>query len=74
MLTYNFYPVARCDMCGADAGNFRVMGLRLNHSQGVKPRRAAGIAVSVKKCRTCELVFADPQLTPDTFDAALWLA
>jgi SAM-dependent methyltransferase len=56
-------------MCGADPRHFRVMGLRLNHSQGRKPRQAAGIAVSVKKCSICELVFADPQPIPDTFEA-----
>ena len=45
------------------------MGLRLNHSQGRKPRQAAGIAVSVKKCGICELVFADPQPIPDNLQA-----
>lgn len=43
--------------------------MRLNHSQGLRPRRAAGIAVSVKKCATCELVFADPQPIPNSLDA-----
>ena len=45
------------------------MGMRLNRSQGRNPRRATGIAVSVKKCRACELVFADPQPIPERFDA-----
>ncbi len=40
------------------------MGLRLNGTQGARPREASGIAVSVKKCRDCELVFADPQPIP----------
>jgi SAM-dependent methyltransferase len=56
-------------MCGADSRHFRVMGMRLNHSQGRKPRHASGIAVSVKKCNICELVFADPQPIPESFEA-----
>jgi hypothetical protein len=32
-------------MCGAT--NFRMLGLRLNQSQGRRPREADGIAVSV---------------------------
>jgi SAM-dependent methyltransferase len=40
------------------------MGLRLNGTQGARPREATGIAVSIKKCRDCELVFADPQPIP----------
>jgi SAM-dependent methyltransferase len=67
--SYHFEPVAHCDMCVADSRRFEVMGMRLNHSQGLTPRRAAGIAVSVKKCRTCDLIFADPQPVPDNFDA-----
>lgn len=69
MLSYRFEPVVCCDMCGADPRRFMVMGMRLNHSQGLKARSAAGIAVSVKKCRNCELVFADPQPIPDSFEA-----
>jgi SAM-dependent methyltransferase len=69
VLSYRFEPVAHCDMCGADRRRFLVMGMRLNHSQGLKARSAAGIAVSVKKCRNCELVFADPQPIPDSFEA-----
>jgi SAM-dependent methyltransferase len=69
VLTYRFQPVAQCDMCGAAPDKFRVMGLRLNHSQGRDPRNASGIAVSVKKCRVCELVFSDPQPVPGSLEA-----
>lgn len=30
----------------------------------MNPRRAAGIAVSVKKCEECQLIFADPRPKP----------
>lgn len=67
LTTYQFAPVAQCDMCGAEPGNFRTLGLRLNRSQGLHPRAATGIAVSVRKCGCCGLVFADPQPIPASF-------
>lgn len=68
VLSYRFDPVGACDMCGADPGKFQMMGMRLNRSQGLNPRAAPGIAVSVKKCRSCGLVFADPQPVPASFE------
>jgi 2-polyprenyl-3-methyl-5-hydroxy-6-metoxy-1,4-benzoquinol methylase len=50
-------------MCGSQ--DFRKLGMRLNCSQGWRPREASGIAVSVKQCRGCGLVFADPQPIPE---------
>lgn len=64
---YGFKPVAACDMCGASPSGFQVMGLRLNRSQGLNPSAASGIAVTVKRCRSCELVFADPEPVPESF-------
>jgi 2-polyprenyl-3-methyl-5-hydroxy-6-metoxy-1,4-benzoquinol methylase len=59
---YTFRPVARCDMC--DSTRFRVLGMRLNGRQGMRPARASGIAVTVKQCRDCDLIFSDPQPVP----------
>ena len=53
-------------MCGS--ADRSMLGLRLNTSQGHRPRRASGLAVSVKKCRNCELVYADPMPIPDSLD------
>jgi SAM-dependent methyltransferase len=55
-------------MCGAPPEAFRLLGMRMNRSQGLRPKTADGIAVSVKKCRVCELVFADPQPIPVSLD------
>ena len=63
-VTYTFASVDACNMCGAAPDHFKMMGMRLNRSQGVAPKRVSGIAVSVKKCRRCELIFADPQPMP----------
>lgn len=65
MLEYSFHRVEACNMCGAPPSSFQLLGLRLNRSQGMLPRKADGIAVAVKKCRRCELIFADPQPRPD---------
>lgn len=67
--TYTFVPVAECDMCGDPPSEFRTLGLRLNRSQGLNPRAATGIAVSVRKCGRCGLVFADPQPIPTSFES-----
>lgn len=64
-ITYTFVPVEACNMCGAGPGQFKLMGMRLNRSQGAALKRVSGIAVSVKKCRRCELVFADPRPMPE---------
>ena len=62
-MRYDFRPVAECDMCGGQS--FRMLGMRLSASQGLNPRAAQGIAVPVKQCRDCSLIFADPQPVPD---------
>jgi len=62
--SYTFVRVAKCDMCGAGPDKHRMMGLRLNASQGRSPKSASGIAVSVKRCSECGLVFADPRPVP----------
>jgi SAM-dependent methyltransferase len=66
-LQYRFHPVSECNMCGAPADQLKTMGMRLNRSQGFWPRTLTGIAVGVRKCRVCELVFADPQPIPQDF-------
>lgn len=61
-MRYEFLPVSACEMCGST--RFRVLGLRLNGSQGRDPRQSSGIAVGVKKCEACGLIFADPRPKP----------
>lgn len=61
-MRYTFRRVDGCDMCGSR--RHRIVGLRLNQSQGFQPRRAEGVAVTVKQCRDCDLIFSDPQPIP----------
>lgn len=42
--------------------------MRMNASQGLRPRRASGLAVSVKRCRECSLIYADPLPIPKSLE------
>jgi len=61
---YSFVPAERCNMCGAGLSRAKIIGRRLNDSQGLRPRGRIGITVTVMRCRRCGLVFANPQPRP----------
>ncbi len=63
---YYFEEITHCEMCGDPADHHKVMGQRLNGTQGFRPKRKTGISVSVKKCRKCQLIYSSPQ--PKPFD------
>lgn len=62
--TYRFEPVSACVMCGC--AEARTLGRRLNGHQGLRPRRAVGIATTVVQCHACGLVYANPRPVPKT--------
>ena len=64
MKRYFFEEVTKCEMCGDDTGNHRVLGQRLNQSQGLSPKKKTGVSVSVKKCSKCDLIYSSPQPIP----------
>jgi len=64
MKRYFFEEVTKCEMCGDAADKHRVLGQRLNQSQGFSPKKKTGISVSVKKCSRCELIYSSPQPIP----------
>jgi SAM-dependent methyltransferase len=43
-----------------------VLGRRLNHRQGVRPRRSLGVAVTVVQCKGCGLIFTNPRPVPQS--------
>ncbi|MBT9585607.1 class I SAM-dependent methyltransferase [bacterium] len=51
-------------MCQAPVEDSRVLGVRLNRSQGRLPQQQRGVAVTVCQCRSCGLIFADPLPKP----------
>jgi SAM-dependent methyltransferase len=60
---YTFTPVHDCEMCGS--ARHRILGQRLNQSQGRNPRAVGGIAVTVKRCLDCGLIYSDPRPAPE---------
>lgn len=64
MLTYNFYEIKSCEMCGSPSVYHKIMGQRLNRSQGLFPSKKDGISVSVKKCSNCNLIYTSPLPIP----------
>lgn len=66
VLKYNFEPVTHCEMCGDDTSHHKVLGQRLNCSQGLRPKTRGGISVSVKKCTSCQLIYASPMPVPES--------
>jgi 2-polyprenyl-3-methyl-5-hydroxy-6-metoxy-1,4-benzoquinol methylase len=66
--SYTFYYVDFCNMCGASADGHKIVGQRLNQSQGFHPKSKNGIAVSVMKCNVCNLIYANPQPIPNNSD------
>jgi hypothetical protein len=51
-------------MCGSPVENHRILGQRLNTSQGFRPKKKTGIGVSIVKCTTCGLIYSQPQPIP----------
>jgi len=64
MKKYFFEEILKCEMCGDDTAKHKVLGQRLNQSQGLSPKKKTGIAVSVQKCNRCNLIYAQPQPIP----------
>ena len=51
-------------MCGAATEENLIIGQRLNKSVGLTPRKKYGISVSVMRCRSCGLIYANPLPIP----------
>lgn len=66
--TYTFRFLDTCNMCGSGSETQRVMGKRLNRSQGMNPRGKLGITTTVVKCGVCGLVYPNPLPVPLTID------
>lgn len=61
---YIFKYTKKCNMCGSSLANQKVLGKRLNQSQGFNPRNKVGITVTILKCRKCGLIFPNPLPKP----------
>ena len=63
-LRYYFNYVDTCNMCQSTAASHRILGKRLNRSQGRNPEKKTGITTTVVKCENCGLIFTNPQPIP----------
>jgi ubiquinone/menaquinone biosynthesis C-methylase UbiE len=66
MKKYYFEEIIKCEMCGDLTEKHKILGQRLNKSQGFSPKKQTGVSVSIKKCRNCNLIYSSP--LPKPFD------
>jgi hypothetical protein len=59
-----FNYIDKCNMCNSPISNHKVLGKRLNQSQGKSPKNKTGIAVTVCQCTNCGLIYSNPQPIP----------
>ncbi len=63
-MRYTFLETEKCNMCGSPSKNHKVLGKRMNKSQGKNPRNKTGISTTVQKCSNCGLIYSNPQPIP----------
>jgi 2-polyprenyl-3-methyl-5-hydroxy-6-metoxy-1,4-benzoquinol methylase len=65
-MRYSFLDVEACNMCGSGVDQSKVLGKRMNKSQGRNPGRITGISTTVMKCRNCGLIYSNPLPVPES--------
>ena len=65
-LEYKFNYVEKCNMCSSYASTHKILGRRLNQSQGKNPQKKIGISTTICKCINCGLIYSNPQPVPQT--------
>jgi len=51
-------------MCESAAVSHKILGKRLNQSQGKRPKTKLGISTTIVKCSNCGLIYSNPQPVP----------
>jgi SAM-dependent methyltransferase len=64
MKTYTFKEIETCNMCGSEVSSHKILGRRLNGSQGRSPQKKIGLTTCVVQCRTCRLIYSNPLPIP----------
>lgn len=62
---YTFYQVEKCIMCQSPSSNAKTLGMRMKGKQGKAPWKNTSITTSVKQCKNCGLIYADPLPVPE---------
>ncbi|MFT7158598.1 MAG: 2-polyprenyl-3-methyl-5-hydroxy-6-metoxy-1,4-benzoquinol methylase [Parvicella sp.] len=65
-MDYIFKNISECIMCGSSS--YKVLGKRLNKSQGHFPSNKLGVTTTVVKCRSCGLIYSNPMPIPNDFN------
>ena len=63
-MKYEFQAITHCNMCGASSNDAKILGKRLNMSQGMSPYKKAGITTTIMRCNKCDLIYANPLPIP----------
>lgn len=63
-LKYKFKYIANCNMCESTIKTHKILGKRLNQSQGKNPKNKIGITTTICKCKQCGLIYSNPQPIP----------
>lgn len=61
---YSFAEIKACNFCGSPPEQHKVLGKRMNRSQGREPWKKTGISTTVVRCRNCGLHFTNPLPIP----------
>jgi SAM-dependent methyltransferase len=65
MKKYTFLEATECNMCGNPTPKNKIIGVRMNRSQGFRPLKNTGISLTILKCRSCHLIYSDPLPIPN---------
>lgn len=63
-MRYSFSYMEKCNMCGSSADKHKILGKRLNRSQGLNPKNKIGITTTIVQCSNCKLIYSNPQPIP----------
>lgn len=66
MSTYSFRHIENCCMCLDSTSGHKLLGQRLNQTQGKNPRNKVGVSVSIQQCKNCGLIYSNPQPIPSS--------
>lgn len=64
-VNYSFKEITHCNMCHSKTNKNEVLGIRLNQSQGLFPRRIKGVKNPIHKCSNCNLIYPNPIPIPE---------
>ena len=64
MTKYSFKINDHCNMCGSETASHKRLGKRLNAPQGKNPLKKEGIAITIKQCTNCGLIYPQPLPIP----------